>query len=96
MNFGGTNVWTNFSYSSHNDPPSGCLLNKKGDRLISFNQCRKSLINDTKVFTHLFYTNHLREPAALINTRLLDVNCAFETWEGLVNNGWTKVKNYFG
>ena len=94
MTLGGANVWTNFSYGSHTNTPSGSLLNPEGSRLIFFDKCKKSHVNDIKVFTYLFYTNHLGEPAGLKNTRLLDLNCAFETWEELVNNGWKKV-NFF-
>tara|TARA_Y100001970_G_C14052004_1_gene759463 strand:- start:640 stop:930 length:291 start_codon:yes stop_codon:yes gene_type:complete len=95
MTLGGTNVWTNFSYGSRIDSPSGCLLNQEGNRIIFFDRCKKSSINNVKVFTHLFYTNQLREPSGLKNTRLLDLNCALETWDELVNNGWTVVQNNF-
>jgi len=96
MTIGGANVWTNFSYGSRTDTPSGCLLNPEGSRLIFFDKCKKSRVNNIKVFTHLFYTNHLGEPAGLKNTRLLELHCAFETWDELVNNGWTEVQHYFG
>ena len=96
MTLGGANVWTNFSYGSRTYTPSGCLLNPEGSRLIFFEKCKKSRVNNIKVFTHLFYTNHLGEPAGLKNTRLLELHCAFETWEELVNHGWTEVQHYFG
>ena len=96
MTLGGANVWTNFSYGSRTTTPSGCLLNPEGSRLIFFERCKKSSTNNIKVFTHLFYTNHLGEPAGIKNTRLLDLNCAFETWDELVNNGWTEATHNFG
>ena len=95
MTLGGANVWTNFSYDCLNDAPSGCLLNPEGSHLILFEKCKKSPVTNAKVFTHLFYTNQSGEPVRLKNTRLLDLNCASETWEELVNNGWTESQNYF-
>tara|TARA_Y100000589_G_scaffold246997_1_gene234922 strand:+ start:4814 stop:5104 length:291 start_codon:yes stop_codon:yes gene_type:complete len=95
MTLGGANVWTNFSYGSGINAPCGYLLNPEGSRLIFFDRCKKSPINNIKVFTHLFYTNHLGEPVGLKNTRLLDLNCAFETWNELMNNGWTEIKHNF-
>ena len=91
MTLGGANVWTNFSYGSSTNAPTGCLLNPEGSRLIFFERCKKSPTNNIKIFTHLFYTNHLGEPAGIKNTRLLDLDCAFQTWNELVNNGWTEA-----
>ena len=96
MTLGGANVWTNFCYGSRTAAPSGCLLNPEGSRLIFFDRYKKSSICNIKVYTHLFYTNHLGQPAGLKNTRLLDLNCAFETWDELVKNGWTEVQHDFG
>ena len=64
--------------------------------MIFFEECKNSPKPNLKIHTHLFYTNHLGEPAGLKNSRLLDLNCAFETWDELVNNGWTEVQHYFG
>ncbi len=88
MTLGGANVWTDFSYGSRADTPSGFLLNPEGNRLIFFNRWKKSRTNNIKVYTHLFYANSRGEPDGLKNTRLIDLNCARETWDELVNNGW--------
>ena len=96
MTLGGANVWSNFSYGSRVDAPSGCLLNPEGSRLIFFDKCKKSPINNIKVYTHLFYTNHFGEPAGLKNTRLIALECAYETWDELINNGWTQISYNFG
>ena len=95
MTLGGPSVWTNFSYCSSSDTPCGCLLNPEGSHLILFDKYKKSKKSNLKVFTHLYYVNHLGEPNGLKNTRLLDLNCAKETWDELVNNGWIEVKNNF-
>jgi len=96
MTLGGANVWSNFSYGSRIDTPSGCLLNPEGSHLIFFKRSNKSRLCDIKVFTYLFYTNHLGEPAGLKNTRLLNLECAHETWDELINNGWTQVFHNVG
>ena len=36
MTLGGANVWSNFSYGSRNEPPSGWLLNPGRSKLILF------------------------------------------------------------
>ena len=48
MTLGGANVWTNFSYGSRTDTPSGCLLNPEGSHLIFFDKCKKSRVNNIK------------------------------------------------
>ena len=91
MTLGGANVWSDFSYGSRVDSPSGLLLNPDGSHLIVFERFKKSRLSDVKVFTHLFYANHIGEPAGLKNTRLLNLECAYETWDELINNGWIQV-----
>ena len=38
---------------------------------------------------------HLREPAGIKNTRLHDIDSAFETWNELINGVWIEVKSQF-
>ena len=95
MTLGGANVWSNFSYSSRVDSPNGWILNPQGSFLIFFEKCKKSARNNINVYTHLFYANHLGEPAGLKNTRLHDLESAFETWNELIAGGWTEVTNQF-
>ena len=95
MTLGGANVWSNFSYGSRVDSPNGWILNPQGSFLILFEKCKKSARNNTSVYTHLFYANHLGEPAGLKNTRLHDLDSAFETWNELIAGGWTEVTNQF-
>ena len=95
MTLGGVNVWSSFSYGSRVDTPNGWILNPQSTFLILFEKCRKSARNNIKVYTHLFYANHLGEPARHKNTRLHDFDTAFETWNELIAGGWTEVTNQF-
>ena len=95
MTLGGANVWSSFSYGSRVDPPNGWILNPQSSFLILFEKCRTSARNNIKVYTHLFNSNHLGEPAGFKNTRLPDLDSAFETWNELIARGWTEVTNQF-
>ena len=95
MTSGVANVRTNFYRCTLIDPPSGWLFNKKSGLLILFESYKKSLSNNAKVYTHLFYANELGEPAQLKNSRLLSVECACETWDELVSGDWQIVTSKF-
>ena len=95
MTSGVANVRTNFYSGSLIDPPTGWLFNKKSGLLIFFESYKKSLSNNLKVYTHLFYANELGEPAQLKNSRLHSIDCAFETWDELVSRGWEIVTSKF-
>ena len=96
MTLRGANVWPNFSYGSRIDTPHGCLLNAEGSKLIFFERCRKSPKNNIKIFTHLFYTNHLGEPAGLKSTSKIQLDEAWHKWNELQEHGWTEVSYDFG
>ena len=70
MSSGVANVWTSIYCGSLIDTPTGWLFNKKSGLLIHFESYKKSLSNNVKVYTHLFYANELGEPAQLKNSRL--------------------------
>ena len=53
-------------------------------------------MNDIKIFTHIFYTNHLGEPAGLKSSRLICLNEAWSEWEQLQLHGWTEASHKFG
>ena len=95
MTLGGANVWSNFSYDIRINTPNGWLLNPKGSFLILFEKFNKSGRKKIKVYTHLFYANHLGEPGGLKSTRLHDLDDSFETWNELIARGWTEVTNQF-
>ena len=96
MSPGVTNVWSNFSYGSRTDTPNGCLINVEGSRLIFFERCTKSPKNDMKIYTHLFYANHLQEPAGLKSTSKIRLEDAWKQWDELKEHGWTEVSHNFG
>jgi len=70
MTPGVANVRTNFYSGSLIDPPTGWLFNKKSGLLIYFESYKKSVSHDLNVYTHLFYSNELGEPAQIKNSRL--------------------------
>ena len=96
MTIGGADVWSIFSFGRRIDTPSGCLLNAEGSRLIFFDRCTKSPKNNLKIFTHLFYTNHLGEPAGLKSTSKIRLDEAWDKWNELQEHGWTEVSYDFG
>ena len=95
MTLGGANVWSNFSYGSRVDTPNGWILNPQCSFLILFEKCKNISRINIKVYTYLFYANHLGEPAVLKNTRFHDLDSTFETWNELIAGGWTEVTNQF-
>ena len=95
MTTGVANVRTNFYSGSLIDTPTGWLFNKTSGLLILFESYKKSESNSLKVFTHLFYSNELGEPAQIKNSRLHSIECAGETWNELISRGWEIVTNKF-
>ena len=95
MTSGVANVWTYFYRGSLIDPQTGWWFNKKSGLLIVFERYKKSVANNLKVYTHLFYANELGEPAQLKNSRLHSIECAYETWNELISGGWQIVTNKF-
>ena len=95
MTSGVVNVRTNFYHGSLIDPPNGWLFNQKSGLLIFFESHKKSVSNELKVYTHLFYANELGEPAQLKNLRIHSIECALETWDELISGGWQIVTSKF-
>ena len=95
MTLGVAYVRTNFYSSSFIEPPTGWLFNQKSGLLISFENHKKSVSNNLKVYTHLFYANVLGEPDQLKNSRLHSIECACETWNELISGGWQIVTSKF-
>ena len=96
MVLGEAKAWSNFSYGSSINTPNGCLLNAEGSRLIFFERCKKSPKSNIKIFTHLFYTNQLGEPAGLKSTNKICLEAAWEQWNELQEHGWKEVSHNFG
>ena len=95
MKSGVANVRTNFYRGVLIDPPTGWLFNQKNNLLIFFEIYKKCTSNNLKVHTHLFYSNELREPTQLKNSRLHSIDCACETWNELISSGWQIVTSQF-
>ena len=95
MTSGVANVRTNFYRGSLVDPPTGWLFNPKSGLLNFFESYKRSLSNNSKVYTHLFYSKELGEPARIKNSRLNSIQCACETWNKLISGGWQFVTNKF-
>jgi len=95
MTSGVAYVRSNFYRDSLIGTPTGWLFNPKSGLLIFFETYKKSLSNNLKVYTHLFYANKLGEPAQLKNSRLHSIECACETWDELVSGGWQIVTSKF-
>ena len=77
MTSGVANVRTNFYSGSFIDTPTGWLFNKKSGLLILFESYKKSISNNLKVYTHLFYANELGEPTQLKNSRLHSIAVSY-------------------
>ena len=95
MTLGVAYVWTDLYSDCFTDTPTGWLFNKRKNLLMFFERYKKSESMNIKVYTHLFYANKLGEPDQLKNSRLISHECAYETWNELINGGWNIVTNKF-
>ena len=86
----------NYSFGCRTNPPNGCLLNPEGSRLIFFEEYKKSQKVNLKIHTHIFYTNHLGEPAGFKSSEVLSIDAAWEMWHELQQKGWTEVSHEYG
>ena len=86
----------NYSFGCGANAPNGCLLNPEGSRLIFFEEIKHSPINNFKMYTHVFYTNHIGEPAGFKSSEKLKVNSAWEKWHELSSKGWTLASHTYG
>ena len=86
----------NYSFGCSACTPNGCLLNPEGSRMIFFEVCRNSIKTNIKIHTHIFYTNHLGEPAGYKSSEKLNIKSAWEKWHQLHQKGWTEVSHDYG
>ena len=96
MSLEGRRIKPNYSFGCSTSTPNGCLLNPEGSRLIFFEECKKSPKNNFKIHTHIFYTNHLGEPAGFKSSESLSIDAAWEKWHQLHKKGWTEVSQDYG
>ena len=68
--------------------PTGWLVAPNRDFCLFFIHDPKSVMVAPTVFTQLWYCTKEGIPAKLKNTRLLDYESAYETWNELLSNDW--------
>ena len=89
-------AWPNYSFGCGANAPNGCLLNPEGSRLIFFEEIKHSHKNNFKIYTHVFYTNYIGEPAGYKSSEQLKVGSAWKKWHELLSRGWTEVSHNYG
>ena len=67
-----------YSFGCGTSKPNGCLLNPEGSKIIFFEECKKYSKTNLKIHTHIFYTNHLGEPAGYKISERLNIDSAWE------------------
>ena len=87
---------SNYSFGCSTSTPNGCLLNPEGSRMIFFEECKNSSKINLKIHTHLFYTNHLGEPAGYQSSEKFNIDSAWEKWQELQQKGWTEIDQNYG
>ena len=85
-----------YSFGCSTSKPNGCLLNPEGSRMIFFEECKNIPKPNLKIHTHLFYANHLGEPAGYKSSEKLNIDAAWEKWHELHQKGWTEVYYHYG
>ncbi len=96
MNLEQGDDWPKYSFSCGTNMPKGCLINPEGSRLILFEEIKHSHRNNFIIHTHVFYTNHLGEPASFKSSEKLQFNSAWEKWYELSSKGWTEASHNYG
>ena len=71
--------------------PTGWLINPEKKLVLFFIRDPKSLMRLPNVITQLWHSTEEGIPTQLKNTRKLDLASAIETWNELLNNGWSLV-----
>ena len=85
-----------YSFGCCTSKTNGCLLNPEGSRMIFFEEFKNSATPNFKIYTHLFYTNHLGEPGGYQSSEKLNIDLAWEKWHELHIKGWTEVAHNYG
>ena len=86
----------NYSFGCGTSKPNGCLISPEGSKLIFFEECKNPLKTNFKIHTHIFYTNHLGEPAGYQTSERFTIDLAWEKWHQLHQKGWTKASYEYG
>ena len=96
MNFKARRAKPNYSFGCSTCKPNGCLLNPEGSKMIFFEECKNSPKANLKIQTHLFYTNHLGEPAGYKFSEKMNIESAWEKWNQFHQKGWTEISHDYG
>ena len=75
--------------------PSGWLVAPANDFCLLFIRDPKSAMAFPAVFTQLWFCTKEGVPTRLKNTRKLDYQSSYETWNELISNGWKSVDHQF-
>ena len=75
--------------------PSGWLVAPARDFCLLFIRDPKSAMVAPTVFTQLWFCTKEGVPTRLKNTRRLDYQSSYETWNELISNGWELVEHQF-
>ena len=75
--------------------PSGWLVAPAKDFCLLFIGDPKSEMAFPTVFTQLWHCTEDGVPTRLKNTRRLDYQSSYETWNELISNGWKLVEHQF-
>ena len=74
---------------------SGWLVAPTRDLCLLFIRDPKSAMAFPAVFTQLWFCTKEGVPTRLKNTRKLDYQSSYETWNELISNGWELVEHQF-
>ena len=85
-----------YSFGCSTSKPNGCLLNPEGSRIIFFEECKNSPKPNFKIYTHLFYTNHLGEPGGYKSSENPNIDSAWEKWHQLYQKRCTETSRDYG
>ena len=75
--------------------PSGWLVAPERDFCMLFISDPKSAMEFPTIFTQLWFCTKEGVPTRLKNTRKLDYQSSYETWNELIGNGWKLVEHQF-
>ena len=75
--------------------PTGWLVAPTRDFCLFFIRDPKSAMVAPTVFTQLWFCFEEGVPTRLKNTRKLDYQSSYETWNELISNGWELVEHQF-
>ena len=86
----------NYSFGCGTSKPNGCLISPEGSKIIFFEECKNPLKTNFKIHTHIFYTNHLGEPAGFKSSESLSIDAAWREVTRTSQKGWIETFQDYG